>query len=130
MKHTKATDYALHTVAYLIEHSTDENISVHVLAKQFNVSPTYLSKILTQLTKAGIIGSTSGVKGGYVLKWDPQEITFFDVILAIEGNTSFFTCAVHEDKESPCGIRRVMARTNQLMEDFLRQNKIVDTIEK
>ena len=37
MRQTKATDYALHTVAYMIEHSTDENISVHVLAKQFDV---------------------------------------------------------------------------------------------
>ena len=129
MKHTKATDYALHTVAYMIEHSIDENISVHVLAKQFNVSPTYLSKILTQLSKAGIIGSTSGVKGGYVLN-NPQEITFFDVIQAIEGNTSFFVCAVHEDKESQCGIRRVMAQSNQLMEDFLRQNKLADTVKK
>jgi Rrf2 family protein len=114
----------------MIEHSTDENISVHVLAKQFDVSPTYLSKILTQLSKAGIIGSTSGVKGGYILGKNPLEITFFDVIQAIEGNTSFFTCAVHEDKESQCGIRRVMAETNQLMEDFLRQSKLVDVIHK
>lgn len=130
MKNTKATDYALHTVAYMIEHSTEENTNVHTLANRFNVSPTYLSKILTQLAKAGIISSTSGVKGGYVLSRNPQEITFFDVIQAIEGTTSFFTCAVHEDKDSPCGIRRVMAQSNQLMEDFLRQKKLSDVIEK
>jgi len=68
-------------------------------------------------SKVGIIGSTSGVKGSYILNKAPDTIFFFDVIRTVEDNTSFFTCATHTDEDSECGIRRVMAQTNQLMED-------------
>lgn len=128
MKQTKAVDYALHTLAYMIDHRNDGNISVLALASHFDVSPTYLSKILTQLSKAGIISSTSGVKGGYVLNKDSADINFFEVIQAIEGNTSYFSCAVHEDKNNQCGIKNIMVEADQMMEAFLREKKLIDTL--
>lgn len=129
MKHTKATDIALHIVVFLIAHHTENNISVHVLAKRFNVSQTYLSKILTQLVKAGIISSTSGANGGYILNMKAEDISFLDVIQAIEGTSSVFSCAISEDKNSKCGIRRVMAQANDLMDDFFQSTKLIEISE-
>lgn len=64
MKYSKATNYALHTMLFLVAHTPDKPIGVQQLAERQNVSPTYLSKILTKLVKAGLIESTSGANGG------------------------------------------------------------------
>ncbi|GAB6085112.1 RrF2 family transcriptional regulator [Alkaliphilus crotonatoxidans] len=123
MKYTKATNYALHTIVYMIKNAQNEKISVNVLAEHFNVSVTYLSKILTQLVKAGLIESTSGVKGGYVLKKNMEEISFMDVIRATEGTGSLFNC---EFKESKCLIHKVMAEAEGLMEEYLENKKLFE----
>lgn len=48
MKYTKATNYALHIVAYIIKNDDGKNISLYPLVNYFNISPSYLSKILTK----------------------------------------------------------------------------------
>lgn len=124
MKYTKATNYALHTMVYMIEHAHSEKLNVHTLAKHFNVSVTYLSKILTQLVKAGLIESSSGVKGGYVLRKRLEDISFMDVIKATEGSGALFQCGVQE--ESECSIHKVMAEAENLMESYLEEKKLCE----
>ena len=64
MKYTKATNYALHIMGYMVRYEGNDNLSLQPLASHMNISPTYLSKILTQLVKADLIQSTPGVNGG------------------------------------------------------------------
>lgn len=122
MKYTKATNYALHTMVYMIEHGQSEKLSVHTLAEYFNVSVTYLSKILTQLVKAGLIESASGVKGGYVLHKKIEDISFMDVIRATEGTGALFHCGLQQ--ESKCPIHKVMAEAENVMERYLQEKKL------
>ncbi|MBB6215982.1 Rrf2 family protein [Anaerosolibacter carboniphilus] len=124
MKYTKATNYALHTIVYMIEHGQSEKLSVSTLAERFNVSVTYLSKILTQLVKAGLIESASGVKGGYVLRKRIEDISFMDVIKATEGTGALFHCGLQE--ESECLIHKVMAEAENLMESYLQDKKLYE----
>ena len=123
MKYSKATNYALHTIVYMMEHAQIEKLSVQKLAEHFKVSTTYLSKILTQLVKAGLIESSSGVKGGYVLSKKIGDISFLDVIYAIEGNGAFFKC---EFQESKCLIHKVMIEAESLMEKYLEDKKLYE----
>ena len=51
MKFSKATDYALHTMLFLTAATPERPIGVQQLAERQNVSPTYLSKILTKLVR-------------------------------------------------------------------------------
>ncbi|BBP87702.1 hypothetical protein BsIDN1_13200 [Bacillus safensis] len=69
-------------------------IGVEPLAKIQDLSPTYLSKILTKLVKAGLIESTPGAKGGYTLIKRKEDIFFLDVIQAVEGQTNLFFAAL------------------------------------
>lgn len=123
MKYTKATNYALHTILYMIENAKSKKLSVYALAKHFNVSDTYLSKILTQLVKAGIIDSTSGANGGYFFSKKVEEISFMDIINAVEGNFALFKC---EFNESKCPIHKVMVDAEKLMESYLQNKKIYE----
>ncbi len=124
MKYTKATNYALHTVLYMIEQNQGEKLSVHILANQFQVSVTYLSKILTQLVKAGLIESVSGASGGYTLRKSLESISFMDVIQAIEGNGLLFECGMELGKE--CPIQKVMNDAEIMMEKYLQEKKLFE----
>ncbi|THB60278.1 transcriptional regulator, partial [Vagococcus silagei] len=55
MKYSKATDYALHTMLLMAKDGSETSISVVELADKQKVSPTYLSKILTKLSKEGLV---------------------------------------------------------------------------
>lgn len=67
MRYSNATNYALHTMVHLILQPGDSSVGgVQELAELQHLSPTYLSKILTKLAKAGLIESTPGAKGGVI----------------------------------------------------------------
>lgn len=128
MKFTKATDYALHAIALLAQRSTEGNQSLTALANQFDVSPTYLSKILTHLVKANLVKSTPGAAGGYLLQKDPETISFLQVIEAVEGHASLFECAVHQDDR--CSIYQTMVKAEQTLKDFLQQTTVASLMKK
>ena len=132
MKYSKATNYALHTIVYLALLPSGKTIGVKPLAEVQKVSPTYLSKVLTTLVKAGFIESVTGVKGGYKLMKDVKHITFLDIIHAIEGSTSLFHCSLENtmhDRQN-CLIEKVMNEAEQKMEDYLSSQTIEDVVRK
>lgn len=126
MKYTKATNYALHIMAYLVKQEGKDNLSLQPLANHMKISPTYLSKILTQLVKAGLIQSAAGVNGGYSLRKSKSEISFYDVILAIEGNGALFTCEM--DDSHACPIEKAMRDAEKKMADHLKELRINDIV--
>ncbi|MDC0762029.1 MULTISPECIES: RrF2 family transcriptional regulator [Brevibacillus] len=126
MKYSQATDYALHAMLYLVAETPDKPVSVQLLAEKLGVSQTYLSKMLTKLVKAGLIHSVSGANGGYKLKRNQDDISFLDVIQAIEGTTSLFECSFHHD--SACLIQQVVADAEQQMMQTLKSKKIADLV--
>lgn len=85
-------EYGLHCLTYLIHLPKGTTIGIRDLAQFQGVSETYLSKIFTKLKKAGIVRSIPGVKGGYELAQKPENITFWDVVEAIEGAKPLFQC--------------------------------------
>ncbi|UVI33308.1 RrF2 family transcriptional regulator [Paenibacillus spongiae] len=124
MKFSQATDYALHAMLYLIEEAPDKPVSVQLLAEKLGVSQTYLSKMLTKLVKAGLIHSVSGANGGYRLKRNQEDISFLDVIHAIEGTASLFECSFNHGSE--CLIQQVVIDAERQMEQFLKSKKLAD----
>lgn len=65
---------------FLTKAEQNKLVSVQELAEKQNVSPTYLSKILTKLVKEGMIHSSPGVNGGYSLSPNWEDISFLDII--------------------------------------------------
>jgi Rrf2 family protein len=127
MKYSHATNYALHTMLYLVALPRGKTIGVQQLAELQKLSSTYLSKILTRLVKAGLIESTPGMNGGYKLSRNREDISFLEVIDAIEGTASLFQCEVGHVHQK-CLIQGVMTDAERHMEDYLRERKLVDLV--
>ncbi|GFZ33407.1 Rrf2 family transcriptional regulator [Clostridium zeae] len=93
MKFSIGVEYALHCLLYMVKLEEGKSVGIRDLATFQGVSETYLSKVYAKLSKSGIIKSIPGVKGGYALARNAEEITFWNVVEAVEGSEPFFQCA-------------------------------------
>lgn len=112
---TQATNIGLNVAVYLAQQEKGQNVSMKVLARRFAVSPTYLSKIMTRLVKAGLTRANPGVKGGYQLAQAGDEITFAMVIDALAGRPQI------DDPLDDTGNHCEIAATIQTAEDAMWQ---------
>ncbi|RIM68397.1 Rrf2 family transcriptional regulator [Staphylococcus arlettae] len=126
MKITKGSDYALHALAYLIATKSSQAVNVQTLANKLNVSVTYLSKILTQLTKANVIKSSSGARGGYSLVQQWEDISIYTIITAIDGHQSAFEDSFNHGPE--CKIQKIIVSAEDEMTKALQEKTLKDLI--
>lgn len=133
MKFSVGVEYAIHCLLYMVNSEEGKSVRIRDLATFQGISETYLSKVYAKLSKSEIIKSISGVKGGYALARSAEEITFWDVIEAVEGSKSFFQCAeirqntILLDKDNlpdtytkcPCLIKVVMLEAENEMKKYL-----------
>ena len=122
MKFSQATNMGLHVMVFLAQpDQLSGNTGIKQLAERFKVSPTYLSKILTRLTKANLVTSVPGAKGGYHIAGQPAAISFADVISALEGTTSYQDGL---DVGPGCEIMATMQEAEQKMWQYLATQRI------
>jgi Rrf2 family protein len=126
-------EYALHSLLHMVDLPSGKPIGIKELAAFQGISETYLSKIFTKLRKTGIVRSMPGVNGGYELARRSYEISFWDVVEAIEGTSPMFQCAeirqnnILVDKNDlpdsfskcPCTIKIVMLEAEAKMRQYL-----------
>jgi len=137
MQYSVGVEYALHCLVYLIPKGS--KIGIKELAFFQGIPVTYLSKIFTKLANAGIVTSVPGVKGGFKLARDPDDISFWEVVEAVEGKKPIFQCQNIKDKgylyrnrdcsdctvsTSSCSINLVMLEAEELMQNHLRSKKL------
>lgn len=89
------TDYAIRIVSYLAE--CENRADALTIAEQTGVTQRYALKILHKLTKAGIVKSYKGAKGGYLLSRAPELITLYDVYEVICGPITVSKCESSSD---------------------------------
>lgn len=109
MQLSRKADYALRSVAYVAQLKKGELASIGRIAKARHIPREFLAKILKELTRSGILVSFQGVTGGYRLSRLPKEVSFLDVIEAMEGPVAVNLCVDgnHSDctQEKGCEIR-------------------------
>lgn len=75
-------------------------VSLKSVSARQNISESYLEQLITPLKKAGIVKSTRGAQGGYLLAKNASEITVGEVLRALEGPLDIVECT--SDKNA-CG---------------------------
>ena len=78
-------DYGLRAIIYLSVQDPKKCSSITEIAKQQGVPAKFLEKIIRDLTRGGLIKFKRGARGGYILARSPDQISFYEVIQAIEG---------------------------------------------
>ncbi len=84
------TNAVLHALALVAV--SQGNITAQAAAKRLGVSPTYLAKALQPLAKAGILASTRGPTGGFVLAREAATLSCLEVMELLDGKLADRHC--------------------------------------
>ncbi|MGC4042531.1 MAG: Rrf2 family transcriptional regulator [Armatimonas sp.] len=130
-------EWALHCCSTMIDLPDGEYLSTKALAEFHGVPKEYLSKALQSLSQNGVITGILGPSGGYRLARAPEEITFLDIVEAIEGKRSTFQCTEirqnnpcllrqSNSSSGPCAVARIMWEADEAWRSRLRSVTLRD----
>jgi Rrf2 family protein len=85
MQITRQADYAVRAMVYLAQLGPGHRAATSQIAKEKQIPPSFLAKIVSQLSVAGLLQTSRGARGGVSLAKSPEEISLLDVVEAIDG---------------------------------------------
>ncbi len=129
MKISAKARYAVRILLDLAMHEGLGPVRTTDISLRTGVSVRFIEQILQPLKKAGLVRSTRGAAGGYMLSADPAQISMASVIRIIEGNLCLTNCC--EDPAScsrspDCLSHRAWARATRVLEAELDSISIAD----
>ncbi|HVK09956.1 MAG TPA: Rrf2 family transcriptional regulator [Gemmataceae bacterium] len=89
---SKSVEYALRAVAHLAYEDPSPRTTDQIATATRVDSVTYLSKVLQELVRKGVVKSQRGVGGGMTLAKTPAELTILEVVNAVEPIQRIKTC--------------------------------------
>ena len=126
MKFSTRANYGLR-LCFLIG-IAEETISLSTLSKQTKLSQKYLEQLLSMLKKGGVVESTRGASGGYVLAHPAEEITIKDILVAVDDHIEV-ECVDGECSDEYCPNRRIFTRLHSEMDKLLASLTLKDMID-
>lgn len=102
MRITTWAEYGVICALHLAKRADEGPVAGRELALREKLPADYVEQILLRLRRAGIVASTRGAKGGYVLARAADKITLRDVIAAAELETFDLHCVSHPVDEERC----------------------------
>lgn len=130
MKLGDGVEQAIHSVTMLAVLPPGGLLSAASLAEFHGVSASYLLKHLQALSRAGIVRTVPGPRGGYCLAIAPDAISLLDIVLAVEGPEPAFRCKEIRQQgpnplpkkyfRAPCQINAAMLRAERAYRAELR----------
>src|SRR5512144_947989 len=133
MQITRQADYAVRAVLHLARMGNTERAATSTVAKEQNIPPSFLAKIISQLSIAGLLHTSRGARGGVTLARDPQEITLLEVVEAIDGPIQLNECVGENglctfDKD--CPLRPVWCEAQEDLVQKLRAMNFAQLLEQ
>ena len=128
LKISKLTDYAIIVLGQMAN-DTDHTHTAAGLAEATGVAAPTVSKVLKILGKAGIVKSTRGAHGGYVLARPPQQTSVAVVINALEGPIALTECEGERggcEQSSSCHARGSWDVINRAVRTALESVSLAD----
>ena len=131
MQLTSTTDYAIRIVCYLA--AQRQMISTSELSQELSVPASYIPKITKKLKQAGIIKACEGIKGGYQIAKQPENISLRDVISCTESTMAISRCLEKEGGCSQnyiacCKVHQILLDLQNIYNNRLESVKISDII--
>lgn len=130
MEYSRTTKYALQALS-LMAKERQTIISADRLHKELKIPKKYLQRLLTKLSKSGIITSVRGKYGGYRFSKRTENITMADIIHAVEGFRTesrcffgFSTCIL----DAPCPMHEAWSRLQLQTVQVLTTTTLADIV--
>ncbi|MGA3293898.1 MAG: SUF system Fe-S cluster assembly regulator [Candidatus Acidiferrales bacterium] len=129
----KLTDYGLVLMTCIARGHGLPLRTARDLAVESRLPLSTVSKLLKQLLQSGLLTSHRGIKGGYVLARESQDISVIDIIAAIEGPMALTQCSTEIsglcNLESFCPIKTNQQIISQAIRGVLDKITLSDLVQ-
>ena len=110
-----------------IDMSAETKLSLSKFAQQSSLPLKFLEQIAGDLKRAGIVGSTEGRNGGYVLLKNPEKINLYEIISIFEGKVEHMECMKGESGcvfEGNCTVKHMWRGIGGEIENMLKSKSL------
>lgn len=133
MQFTKAEEYGLFGVVYLAESDRSRVVPLSEISEAQEIPEKFLAKIFQSLSRAGIVRSHRGVRGGFTLSRTPGTITMRQVLEPIQGPYHLMKCtenreACDKSQVDFCALREVLLLAEHKLHSVFDQVTLADLV--
>jgi Rrf2 family protein len=128
---TRATEHSIRAVLHLASKHPSPVVAKRDICEAEDITPAFLTKILQPLIRQGIVSSRRGVAGGFSLARDPEKITLWDVMKAVEEPLALNVCLTHEtecDRSNYCPVHEMWEDVRGHMEKTFSAKSLADIL--
>ena len=133
---SQKTRYSIRALQHLSDTWRQGPVRLDTIAEAQNIPRKFLTVILSELVRGGLVMSTRGRDGGYELALPPVDIRYGDIIRLTRGSLALVPCAArnaHEHcnnclPEAECRLRGLMLTLRDEMAAMLDQVTLADPI--
>ena len=121
MHFSKTAEYAIRVLSYLHRYNETSH-SVNVLHKELDLPYKYLTKMVTDLVKKGLVNASRGRDGGITLAKQAKDITLCDILQAIGEPLDSQRCILGFEKcdaSNPCTLHDQWVKPKEMIETML-----------
>lgn len=134
---SQKTRYAIRAMQHLADRHGQGPVQLAEIAAKQNIPAGFLTVILSELSRYGLVASMRGKGGGYWLAVSPIDITYGDLIRVMRGSLALVPCAsrfAHEKcshcvEEGECRTRALMLQVRDRTAELLDSIRLSDPIE-
>jgi Rrf2 family protein len=134
---SQKTRYAIRAMQHLADHYGEGPVQLADIAAMQNIPPKFLTVILSELSRAGLVASLRGKDGGYWLGVPPVDVRYGDLIRIMRGSLALVPCAsryAHEKckncvEEKECRTRALMLQVRDATAELLDRITLADPID-
>jgi Rrf2 family protein len=122
MQITRQADYAVRAMVYLAQLGPQNKASTGIIAKEKSIPPSFLAKIVSQLSVAGLLETSRGARGGVSLAKPAEAISLLDVVEAIDGPIQLNDCVGDSNSceyDDSCPLKPVWCDAQKMLIDHL-----------
>lgn len=91
---SKSCEYGLRASLYLASLDHDGYVSIGTISEDLDISFPFLTKIFQKLNDAGLLESQRGPKGGVALTKPAEDVSLYEIVVAIDGDDLFSECVL------------------------------------
>lgn len=134
---SQKTRYAIRAMQHLADRFGQGPVPLAEIVERQKIPANFLTTILSELGRMGLVASQRGRDGGYWLALSPIDITYGDLIRVMRGSLALVPCAsrfAHETckncvEESECRTRALMLRVRDATAAQLDSIRLADRID-
>lgn len=129
---TATGQYALRAMGALAQRPMEDYSRAQELGRNLGLPPLYLSKVMQQLARAGLLSAQRGRRGGYRLARDPAKIKLYEILAAVEPVARYEACILgHKEcnDEAACPMHTAWKEARDKVLNLLKQTPLSDLAE-